>query len=46
LMTRRAAYSWLAEQLGIDRGDCHIGTFDVEMCKRVIEVSNSKRAAL
>lgn len=37
-MKRKEAYGWLAEQLGIDRNDCHIGMMDMEMCKRVVEV--------
>lgn len=32
---RNTAYSWLAEQLGITVQDCHIGMFDVPMCRRV-----------
>jgi hypothetical protein len=40
--TRTGAYQWLATQLGIqDVGDCHIGWFDVETCKCVIEVCNA-----
>lgn len=35
---RNGAYAWLAEQLGIERADCHIGMFDVEQCKRVVEI--------
>lgn len=46
LYTRRAAYSWLAKKLGIERDDCHIGGFDVETCRRVVQVSMSKRATL
>lgn len=37
-MKRKAAYTWLAEQLGIPRKQCHIGKFDVEQCKRVVEL--------
>ena len=33
---RKAAYTWLAEQLGINVNDCHIGMFDVDMCRRVV----------
>ena len=29
-MKRGQAYGWLAEQLGIDKSDCHIGMFDVQ----------------
>jgi hypothetical protein len=35
---RKAAYAWLAEQLGIDRKRCHIGEFDVETCERVVAI--------
>lgn len=35
---RGAGYRWLAEQLGIEPASCHIGMFDVELCKRVVEV--------
>jgi len=35
---RGAGYTWLAKQLGISKAHCHIGMFDVEMCKRVIEI--------
>ena len=37
-LTRTAAYRWLARELGIEVGDCHIGMFDVEQCRRVVEV--------
>lgn len=50
--SRKQGYKWLAEQLGIARADCHIGMFDVETCKRVVEICKphlervfSKRAA-
>lgn len=35
-MKRRDAYSWLASQLGIETA--HIGEFDVETCRRVVEI--------
>lgn len=35
---RNGAYTWLAEQLGIERCNCHIGMFDVKTCRRVVEV--------
>jgi hypothetical protein len=37
-MTRTEAYAWLAEQLGINRGACHMEQMDVAMCDRVIEI--------
>lgn len=35
---RGSAYAWLADQLGIEKNDCHIGMMDVEMCSRVVSV--------
>lgn len=35
---RGVAYLYLSRALGIDQNDCHIGMFDVAMCKRVVEV--------
>lgn len=35
---RSDGYHWLAEQLGIPFEKCHIGMFDVETCKRVVEI--------
>lgn len=36
--TRTEAYNWLANQLGIQIYDCHIGMFNVATCKRVVDV--------
>lgn len=36
-MKRRQAYRWLAQQLQIDEKDCHIGMFDVQQCRAVVE---------
>lgn len=38
-MKRRAAYAWLAQQLGIDPDDCHIGEFDIATCRRVVDIA-------
>ncbi len=35
-MKRKAAYAWLAEQLGVER--VHIGQCDVDTCRRVVEI--------
>lgn len=35
---RKDAYAWLAAQMGIGRKRCHIGEFDVEQCRRVVEI--------
>lgn len=45
MMSRSEAYTWLAEQLGISMDECHIGMFDVDLCKRVCcacEASNGR----
>ena len=36
---RKAAYGWLAKQLEIAMRDCHIGMFDIEKCKKVVEAA-------
>lgn len=35
---RESGYKWLAEQMGIDGKDCHIGMFDIEQCKKVVQI--------
>ena len=35
-MPRRDAYGWLAEQLGITRGECHMLHFDERTCRKVV----------
>jgi len=40
-MSRKGAYAWLALKLNILPACCHIGMFDVDMCKRVCEESQS-----
>lgn len=35
---RGRGYKWLAEQLGVDAKNCHIGHMDVAQCRRVVEV--------
>lgn len=47
-MTRRQAYEWLAEQLGIPVESCHIGMMDESECRAVIkavEYRNRDRCA-
>lgn len=36
--SRKRGYKWLSEQLNIEREECHIGMFDVDMCKRVVAI--------
>ena len=35
-VARRRAYDWLAERLGLPDDECHIGSFDLETCRRVV----------
>ena len=35
---RDAAYAWLAVQMGLPKEQTHIGMFDVDQCKRVIQI--------
>ena len=35
-MSRREAYAWLANAMGIKAEDCHIGRFDVDQCHEAI----------
>lgn len=37
-MRRGSAYTWLAEKLGIEKSECHIGMFDVAMCNKVTSI--------
>lgn len=41
-MRRADAYAWLAEQMGIPRGRCHIGWMDVDDCGRVVELCRAE----
>ena len=38
-------YGWLASELGIAQAQCHIGMFDVEQCKRVVELCGLNQEA-
>jgi hypothetical protein len=35
---RGSAYKWLAKQLGISVEECHIGMFDIDTCKKVVQI--------
>lgn len=37
-MTRKAAYNWLADQMDMKRGTCHIGWMKTAELKKVIEL--------
>ena len=46
LMTRREAYEWLSAMLHIKVEDCHIGMFDVNMCKETITICKRQSDAV
>ncbi len=45
-MGRKAAYKWLAAQLGILPSETHIGWFDLETCNRAIEILRWRKSNL
>jgi hypothetical protein len=42
-MTRREAYAWLADALGISPDNCHIGMMDLDACRAVVAVVKNVR---
>jgi HD superfamily phosphohydrolase YqeK len=38
-ISRTEAYTWLSQQLGLDRDFTHMGMFNVDQCKQVIELA-------
>ena len=38
---RNSAYQWLADRMGIEAKDAHIGMFDIEECKNTISLCNN-----
>ena len=38
-MRRNDAYAKLAQKMGINRNECHIGMFDVQQCQEVVDIS-------
>lgn len=41
-MTRYKAYSWLSNKMNLPGKDAHIALFEVEQCKKVIELSKKE----
>lgn len=39
---RQQAYRWLAKEMNLSREQCHIGMFNEEQCKKVIEICREK----
>lgn len=37
-MTRTQAYLWLAKRMDLPAHKCHIGMFDLDQCRKVVEV--------
>jgi hypothetical protein len=43
---RKLAYTALSDALGLEREDCHIGMFNVDMCKAVCEAVAEDRVQI
>lgn len=41
--TRRAAYAWLSEEMGLPPEKTHIGMFDIDQCKQCIEICSRRK---
>ena len=39
---RTTAYQWLARKMKLYHGQCHIGRFDAEKCRQVIEICKKR----
>jgi ssDNA-binding Zn-finger/Zn-ribbon topoisomerase 1 len=44
-MTRRAAYKWMQEKLGIPKAEAHIGQFNGEQCQKLIQLVAEEMAS-
>ena len=42
---RNGAYAWLAEQMGLPKEKTHIGMFDVQQCKQVIQICRNHQVS-
>ncbi len=42
--SRSDAYQWLADGMGMDKKETHIGMFNEEQCRKVIELCRSTKA--
>lgn len=41
-LSRKDAYAWLAQTLDLTREQCHIGSFDIETCKKAISALENR----
>lgn len=39
-MTRKEAYKWLQQIMGLNKNEAHIGMFNEDQCKKLIELLN------
>ena len=42
---RQASYAWLSLKMGLKREQAHIGMFNVDECKKVVDLVNERLAA-
>lgn len=43
-MSRKEAYRWLAQAIGVSEANCHIGMMDVLACKAVVAAVETRKA--
>ena len=43
--SRKRAYNWLAQELRITPHECHIGLFDLDLCRKVVDCCSKVRNA-
>ena len=41
--SRKKAYAWLANEMGMTKDRCHIGMMDVEQCKWIIDLCKEQK---
>ena len=41
--TRRAAYAWLSDEMGLPPEKTHIGMFDIDQCRKCIDICKRRK---
>lgn len=41
---RQETYLWLQQAMGLTESECHIGLFNIEQCRRVIELCEERKS--
>ena len=43
IMDRTDTYRWLAVKMGLSKNECHIGKFNIEQCRRVVDICSERK---